>query len=140
MKLPLKYIETMKALLGAEYDAYLASFDEERFCGLRVNTLKLSAEEMAARGVFSLRPVPWCETGFYYDGAERPAKHPYYHAGLYYLQEPSAMRQRCRLRRGTGYLTFVPHPEGKPRSLAQDWAERDFWLRMTSVQAGRKRF
>ena len=27
MKLPLKYTETMKALLGAEYDAYLASFD-----------------------------------------------------------------------------------------------------------------
>lgn len=89
MKLPLKYTETMKALLGEEYDAYLASFDEERFYGLRVNTLKLSAEEMAARGVFSLRPVPWCETGFYYDVAERPAKHPYYHAGLYYLQEPT---------------------------------------------------
>ena len=49
MKLPLKYTETMKALLGEEYDAYLASFDEERFYGLRVNTLKLSAEEMAAR-------------------------------------------------------------------------------------------
>lgn len=48
-----------------------ASFDEERFYGLRVNTLKLSAEEMAAKGVFSLRSVPWCETGFYYDGAER---------------------------------------------------------------------
>ena len=38
MKLPLKYTETMKALLGEEYDAYLASFDEERFYGLRVNT------------------------------------------------------------------------------------------------------
>ena len=91
MKLPLKYTETMKALLGEEYDAYLASFDEERFYGLRVNTLKLSAEEMAARGVFSLRPVPWGGTGFYYDVAERPAKHPYYHAGLYYLHDPSAM-------------------------------------------------
>lgn len=68
MKLPLKYTETMKALLGEEYDAYLASFDEERFYGLRVNTLKLSAEEMAAKGVFSLRSVPWCETGFYYNG------------------------------------------------------------------------
>ena len=33
MKLPLKYTETMKALLGEEYDAYLASFDEERFYG-----------------------------------------------------------------------------------------------------------
>ena len=87
MKLPLKYTETMKALLGEEYDAYLSSFDEERFYGLRVNTLKISAEEMAAKGVFSLRSVPWCETGFYYDGAERPAKHPYYHAGLYYLPE-----------------------------------------------------
>ena len=42
MKLPLQYTETMKALLGEEYDAYLASFDEERFYGLRVNTLKLS--------------------------------------------------------------------------------------------------
>ena len=77
MKLPLKYTETMKALLGEEYDAYLASFDEERFYGLRVNTLKLSPEEMAAKGLFSLKPVQWCETGFYYDGAERPAKHPY---------------------------------------------------------------
>ena len=102
MKLPLKYTETMKALLGEEYDAYLASFDEERFYGLRVNTLKLSAEEMAAKGLFSLKPVPWCETGFYYDGAERPAKHPYYHAGLYYLQEPSAMSAAATLPIGEG--------------------------------------
>ena len=106
MKLPLKYTETMKALLGEEYDAYLASFDEERFYGLRVNTLKLSAEEMAAKGVFSLRSVPWCETGFYYDGAERPAKHPYYHAGLYYLQEPSAMSPAATLPIGDGKVTL----------------------------------
>ena len=119
MKLPLKYIETMKALLGAEYDAYLASFDEERFCGLRVNTLKLSAEEMAARGVFSLRPVPWCETGFYYDGAERPAKHPYYHAGLYYLQEPSAMSPAATLpiEKGDRVLDLCAAPGGKTTQL-----------------------
>lgn len=119
MKLPLKYTETMKALLGEEYDAYLASFDEERFYGLRVNTLKLSAEEMAARGVFSLRPVPWCETGFYYDGAERPAKHPYYHAGLYYLQEPSAMSPAATLPIGEGdrVLDLCAAPGGKTTQL-----------------------
>ena len=119
MKLPLKYTETMKALLGAEYDAYLASFDEERFYGLRVNTLKISAEEMAAKGVFSLRPVPWCETGFYYDGAERPAKHPYYHAGLYYLQEPSAMSPAATLPIGEGdrVLDLCAAPGGKTTQL-----------------------
>ena len=119
MKLPLKYTETMKALLGEEYDAYLASFDEERFYGLRVNTLKLSAEEMAAKGVFSLRSVPWCETGFYYDGAERPAKHPYYHAGLYYLQEPSAMSPAATLPIGEGdrVLDLCAAPGGKTTQL-----------------------
>ena len=109
----------MKTLLGAEYDAYLASFDEERFYGLRVNTLKISAEEMAAKGVFSLRSVPWCETGFYYDGAERPAKHPYYHAGLYYLQEPSAMSPAATLpiEKGDRVLDLCAAPGGKTTQL-----------------------
>lgn len=64
MKLPLKYTETMKALLGEEYDAYLASFDEERFYGLRVNTLKLSAEEMAEKGLFPLSLCLGVKRGF----------------------------------------------------------------------------
>ena len=81
-QLPEAFLLKMQKLLGEEYGQYLKSFKEEWKPGLRVNTLKLSAEEMAAKGVFSLRSVPWCETGFYYDGAERPAKHPYYHAGL----------------------------------------------------------
>ncbi|MBQ2924990.1 MAG: SAM-dependent methyltransferase, partial [Anaerotignum sp.] len=46
MNLPLEYVEKMKALLGEEYDDYIASFDEGRFYGLRANTLKISAEEL----------------------------------------------------------------------------------------------
>ena len=89
MELPLAYINEMKALLGVEYEDYLASFEEVRLYGLRANTLKISPAELAEKGEFSLSPVPWCESGFYYAEGERPAKHPYYHAGLYYLQEPS---------------------------------------------------
>lgn len=119
MNLPLQYTENMKALLGAEYTDYLASFDEERYYGLRVNTLKLSPEEMAEKGLFSLKPVPWCETGFYYDGAERPAKHPYYHAGLYYLQEPSAMSPAAVLpvQEGDAVLDLCAAPGGKTTQL-----------------------
>ena len=36
----------MKALLGKEYDDYIASFDAGRFYGLRANTLKISGEEL----------------------------------------------------------------------------------------------
>ena len=55
MNLPLEYTEKMKALLGKEYDDYIASFDAGRFYGLRVNTLKISPEALQETGVFRLK-------------------------------------------------------------------------------------
>ena len=45
MNLPEKYTESMKALLGDEYDSYIESFNDKRFNGLRVNKLKISTED-----------------------------------------------------------------------------------------------
>jgi len=71
-----------KGLFDAgEFEEFLKSYDMPRFYGLRVNTLK----------TFELEPIPWTKDGFYYNEGENPGKHPYYHAGLYYIQEPSAM-------------------------------------------------
>ena len=82
----------MKALLPEEeYEAYLESFREKRVYGLRVNTLKISPEEFEKISPFPLEKIPWTDNGYYYDGDLKPAKHPFYFAGLYYLQEPSAM-------------------------------------------------
>ena len=92
MNLPEEYILRMKSLLKDEYDEYIASFDDERLYGIRANTLKTDRDEFLNKGLYELEPVQWCEEGFYYNGADtRPSKSPYYHAGLYYLQEPSAM-------------------------------------------------
>ena len=91
MELPVKFKEQMKELLQEEYGDYLNSFDHDRYYGLRVNTLKISVEEFLKISPFKLKPIPWTNDGFYYSSEDKPSKHPYYYAGLYYLQEPSAM-------------------------------------------------
>lgn len=120
MDLPIKYIERMKILLGKEFQSYMASFGDPRHYGLRVNTLKISAEEFLNKNKFDLQPVKWCSEGFYYDENERPAKHPYYHCGLYYLQEPSAMSSAAVLPVNTGdfVLDLCAAPGGKTTQLA----------------------
>ncbi|MBQ9519203.1 MAG: SAM-dependent methyltransferase, partial [Firmicutes bacterium] len=90
MQLPTAYTEKMQKLLGSEFDDYLKSFDHGRYYGLRANTLKISAADLKKKLPFDLRPIPWCDTGFYYGADVRPSKHVYYNAGLFYIQEPSA--------------------------------------------------
>jgi NOL1/NOP2/sun family putative RNA methylase len=91
MNLPDKYIDKMKRLLGDEYKDYINSFNDERHYGLRVNNLKLNCKEFEKISPFNLEEVHWISNGYYYKKEDVPSKHPYYYAGLYYLQEPSAM-------------------------------------------------
>ena len=91
MELPIKFSTKMKEMLGEDYDNYLASFEEDAHQGLRVNTAKISVEDFLKLSPYKLENVPWCPNGFYYDKTEKPAKNPLYFAGLYYIQEPSAM-------------------------------------------------
>ena len=89
--LPQGYIDRMKELLGDEATKYFESFNQASYAGLRVNTLKISPENFQEISPFALEAIPWTKKGFYYNSGEKPAKHPYYYAGLYYIQEPSAM-------------------------------------------------
>lgn len=120
MNLPSVFEEKMRDLLGDEYEAYLKCYDEPRHYGLRVNTAKISTEEFLKIAPWKLEPVPWIRNGFYYDGEkDQPAKHPYYFAGLYYLQEPSAMTPADRLpvEPGDRVLDVCAAPGGKATEL-----------------------
>ncbi len=119
MQLKETFQKQMRELLGDEFDSYLASFGKKPHSGLRVNTLKITPEKFEEISPFSLRRVPWTENGFYYDNAQ-PAKHPYYHAGLYYLQEPSAMAPAAVLpvEPGEKVLDLCAAPGGKSTELA----------------------
>ena len=120
MNLPSAFEEKMKYLLGAEYNNYLDCFDEPRHYGLRVNTAKISVEDFLKISPWPLKKIPWIHNGFYYDGENcQPAKHPYYFAGLYYLQEPSAMTPADRLpiEPGDKVLDVCAAPGGKATEL-----------------------
>ncbi len=118
-KLPEQYLQNMEELLKDEYDQYLNSFNEKRYYGLRVNTSKISVEDLLKIVPFHLEPIPWTNDGFYYEEDERPSRHPYYYAGLYYLQEPSAMlpAEVLPIEEGDIILDACAAPGGKSSKL-----------------------
>ncbi len=123
MKLPSEFLEKMKMLLDDnEYEDFVAAFDKSRYYGLRVNTLKISIEDFLALTEFELEPVPWSNDGFYYNEDENPGKHPHYYAGLYYIQEPSAMLPATVLdaKPGERVLDLCAAPGGKTVKIAAD--------------------
>lgn len=125
MQLPKTYLKTMKELLGADFNAYLDSFNDSRLYGLRINTLKISPQEFLKISPFDLKPIPWIENGFYFSEKDKPAKHPYYFAGLYYIQEPSAMTPANVLPVAPGDLVFdmCAAPGGKSTELGAKLAQ-----------------
>ncbi|HBI03011.1 MAG TPA: SAM-dependent methyltransferase, partial [Paenibacillaceae bacterium] len=120
MNLPQEFTQRMMHMLGKEAPAFFASYEQEKFQGLRVNTLKVMPEKFIHMVDWELEPVPWATGGFYYPGTIRPAKHPFYHAGLYYIQEPSAMSPAEVLspQPGDKVLDLCAAPGGKTTQLA----------------------
>ncbi|HEY3312762.1 MAG TPA: RsmB/NOP family class I SAM-dependent RNA methyltransferase [Anaerolineales bacterium] len=120
--IPVEFLDRMKNLLGeADYPAFASSFNAAPVSGLRVNTLKLEPEKFKAIAPFALgETIPWCKSAFTLTGDERPGLHPYHMAGLYYLQDPSAMSPAGLLapQPGERVLDLAAAPGGKTTHLA----------------------
>ena len=120
MRLPEEFENRMRELLGAEYPAFLESYERRPCQALRVNTCKRSPQRFQDISPFSLRPVLWAPGGFYYGETDRPGKHPWHEAGLYYIQEPSAMAVGALAGAAPGerILDLCAAPGGKTTQLA----------------------
>ncbi len=126
--LPEQFLERMRCMLGEEYDIFLETFGQERRQALRLNPLKYDAEGRSAAqrygtdsGSFAvLEKVPWAEDGYYYRGQDQPGKHPFHEAGLYYIQEPSAMApvELMEVQPGERVLDMCAAPGGKSTQIA----------------------
>ncbi|MDD6660557.1 MAG: RsmB/NOP family class I SAM-dependent RNA methyltransferase [Lachnospiraceae bacterium] len=125
-ELPELFKARMKEQLKEEYEDFLACYEREGYAGLRVNTGKISVSRFRELFPFPLEPVPWTDCGFYYKKEDTSGeaagvtKHPYYYAGLYYIQEPSAMLPASVLpiEPGDRVLDLCAAPGGKSTHLA----------------------
>ena len=114
--LPEAFAERMKSQLGDEYQEFLQSLERPRAVALRFNPLKGDAPELP----FVREPVSWEPKGFYYDPEARPGLHPYHEAGVYYLQEASAMAPVALLdpQPGEWVCDLCSAPGGKTTQIA----------------------
>ena len=115
--LPEAFLARMRMQLGAEYGEFLESLDRPRAVALRFNPLKTGTFPDLP---FVGEPVPWAEHGFYYDPQARPGLHVWHEAGLYYLQEASAMAPVELLdpKPGETVLDLCAAPGGKTTQIA----------------------
>ncbi len=118
--LPEQFLCRMEKLLGEEYESFLESYSQPRFQSLRINHLKDGKESVREKADFFGEEVPWALGGYYYKEESHPGKHPFHEAGVYYIQEASAMAPACALGAlpGERILDLCAAPGGKSTQIA----------------------
>lgn len=118
--LPQAFLQRMKEMLGEEYLPFLESYKETKNQALRLNPLKGEGGRFLELSPFLLTPVPWEANGYYYGENDKPGKHPYHDAGIYYIQEASAMLPVTLLaaQPGEKILDLCAAPGGKSTQIA----------------------
>lgn len=113
--LPQTFLERMQTRLGEEYPDFLESLERPRAVALRFDPDKKRPDLP-----FLQESVPWEPMGCYYDPQSRPGLHPYHEAGVYYMQEASAMAPVALLdpQPGERICDLCAAPGGKSTQIA----------------------
>lgn len=124
--LPQAFLQRMQSQLGEEYADFLRALERPRAVALRLNPLKGERPALP----FMQERVPWESEGYYYDTDSRPGLHPYHEAGVYYLQEASAMAPVRLLdpQPGERVCDLCAAPGGKTTQIAGEMAGQGFLL------------
>ncbi len=121
MEFPKEFEARMRTLLGADYPAFAAAFEEDAPArGLRLNPLKLAPARARALLSDEITPVPFSPFGYALQSARKAGNDPLHHAGVYYRQEPSAMSAVTALcpQAGELVLDLCAAPGGKSTQIA----------------------
>ncbi len=130
LKLQDKFTDEMKRILQDEYADFLQALHKKTRRSIRFNPLRLKDVDFASSQFAQLESVKWSEYGYYIDDDFEASFHPYYAAGLYYLQEASAMApvNHMPLKKGMKVLDLCSAPGGKTLQIAGKIGEDGFLL------------
>ena len=122
--LPEAFTHRMQEMLKEEYPQFVRSYQEPFTQALRLNPLKGESGRFLELSPFSLIPVPWEKDGYYYGIEDKPGRHPYHEAGVYYIQEASAMlpAKLLEAQPGERILDLCAAPGGKSTRIGADMA------------------
>lgn len=136
---PETFLARERALLGSRCETLLRHPDETPARGVTANTLRLTPERLLAQSGLPLRPSPFAPAAFRLADADlRPGRHPWHHAGAFYVQEPSAAAPAALLgvRPGMRVADLCAAPGGKSSQLAAALAGQGLLL-ANEYNAGR---
>lgn len=116
MELPVAFIEQIKELLPNEHEAFFKAMDEPSPVSVRLNN------KVAITPTYP--QVPHCQTGYYLPNRPVFTLDPWFHAGVYYVQEAGSMYLEQVVRKylgsstGSKVLDLCAAPGGKSTHLA----------------------
>lgn len=118
--LPIDFTNRMKELLGAEYEQFEASYAKNPIRSFRVNTRKIEEKDFEKINPFGGEKIPYEENGFCFS-CDGIGNHPYHHAGMIYIQEPSAMAAvaSVNIQPEWNILDLCASPGGKSTQAAE---------------------
>lgn len=119
--LKMDFLDEAKDIFGEDYEAFLASFAENPFKGISINTLKSSYEQLEQFLPFELTKTSMYKNGYYINSeTEGLGNNPFHHAGAFYVQEPSASAPVSLLdvHEGEKILDLCAAPGGKSAQIA----------------------
>ncbi len=128
--LPEQFTNRMKELLKEEYEDFAACYGNDHAHSLRINSLKGTKEQYDQTSVYKEREplkeqVAWEENGFYYEDSLQPGKHPFHEAGVYYIQEASAMAPAAICKRAEpDFVNFVDNEKTEPGNNIEGQGEK----------------
>ncbi|MCJ7548774.1 MAG: rRNA methyltransferase, partial [Anaerolineae bacterium] len=126
---PDDFVKRMQGWLVDEAEAFLVALSKRDY-GIRLNPLRGAYEDLKTKLPWDTEWVPWCPAGRWLDPAQAGAgpsiaelslgAHPYHTAGVYYVQDPSAMAAAVLLdpQPGEWVLDLAAAPGSKATHIA----------------------